>query len=353
MNLRGVWNWYHSENSAWPPGVQTVYLAAGPGGKVWAVTIGIESARVGANPLYHFMLFQDGQWEQVDRHQFGLTHPFTNVGCFHCDPAGRLWLHLQTHNRKGEAIGCFDGQSSIIFRADEKGLPSEILAMDFASDAEGNCWMAMASLGVYYCKDERWQRFSLIDDCSDGWVSSITADHKGRLWFVARRPKTTLFLCYDGKQCYVYAEAPVGCDLGLKAFDVDRAGNVWAGCFYPGKKRGAGLWMLEVETKQWHRYSRRNSALPDYELYNIAFDKAGRTWIASGEGLTIFEGEQSANWWVSMPGVAHRPIGVDAMSPDWDKAEKQLMNLMSPIIADTQGRIWAASYEGVGVFLEA
>jgi hypothetical protein len=352
MNLRGTWNWYYSENSLWPSGAWTRYLSAGPDRQVWAVTVQPKGKNAGVNDLYSLMHFHGEKWQLIDARQAGLTNAFAHIGRVHCDPNGRLWLYLEARSHKHDVISCFDRQSAILFHAHEKGLPSEIVVLDFASDAEGNCWVAMGSLGVYYFREGSWHRFFLIEEGGEGFVSNIALDHKGHLWFVVRRPKAATFLWYDGKQCHVYAEAPIDYYLGLKTFAVDKLGKLWIGCLAQENQRGGGLWTLEVGEKEWLRYTHRNSALPDHEIYDIAFDRAGRIWAAGGDSLTIFEGGHSVNWSVAMPGVAHRPIPSGAILPDWSKAEKQLIPLFSPIAADSLGQVWAACGEGLARFSE-
>jgi len=292
-----------------------------------------------------FLRFENDNWTLFPLGEYGLPQVDYPLRQITSDSLGRLWFYDPPHT-----IFCFDGEKCGAFHSGQKGLPSDmvninLLSNPFVHDAKGDLWVAMGPTGFYHFDGTNWQKLSKEKHrLTDGWVTKATLDFVGRLWFTIQQSKSTQFVCYDGKQCRVYADVPVGFEEAvIQAFAVDRKGRL----FVSWEHMSDGLWVIDPKDNTFQKMTTFNSALPGNEIISVTLDKSGRVWVGAFEGgVTIFQGNQSVYWSAFTPGVIQVP---------GDDHDPKIL-LSYDLVANNNGQIWARSYdgknEGVCTFIE-
>ncbi|MDX1523506.1 MAG: two-component regulator propeller domain-containing protein, partial [Anaerolineae bacterium] len=260
------------------------------------------------------------------------------------DKAGRKWIGGLT------GLTVFDGQSWQHYTS-ASGLLYENVSV-LAQDLAGDIWVGYSGGGLSRLTpspdegldEQRWQHFSLATDAAGNTVIDLATDRAGRLWF------------------------STGFDLGM--FD----GQSWT-LYRTGADR-AGMPSPTVEPPPHAPLIQPQVVTigPEHPAYygvsGLAADPAGPVWIANGQGLARFDGQQWQQYVLEGNHGNMKPMIVNAATGQvwgayssggvsvFDGQNRYITNQLNglprdgvyAIAADPAGRVWFGSNAGVTVF---
>ena len=312
---------------------ENVYsLAFGPRGQTWLGT-----AR-GVSQL------NGTRWMDLSTATGG---PHATITALAVSPAGYLWAGYNG------GVAKYDGSAWTYYGAAEGLTAAQVSALVF--DQSGRIWAGAAPDraagrvgGLYVFADGTWREV-VVNRTRSGasgtapqpvgdWISALAVDAAGQLWVGARSyPLAKPGFVVGGVS--VSAAEALGDAAGeggdttwtvhtpgdglvsdyVTALAVDVAGKYWIGTQY-------GLSMFDGET--WTTYTTVNG-LPNNYVTGLAADAASGLWVTTwGGGATYFDGETFAD--VTTLGLADRVV--------------------NSIAEDTEGNIWFATEGGVSRF---
>jgi ligand-binding sensor domain-containing protein len=143
-------------------------------------------------------------------------------------------------------------------------------------------------------------------------ITALAVDPKGMVWLGLGDGSVSTF---DGKTWNRYAEG----DAGLESFHeviamaFDQQGRLWMG------NDGGGVYVFDGETWETAQEakSERNTVNIEYEIKDIAIDKKGQVWIATMEGLSVYDGESWIRYTPQNSSDILRALAVDASGRIW------------------------------------
>ena len=361
MNLRGTWKYYHSGNSPLPEGMHIRYITACPEGHIWAaihqvIIRKVKGAEYFDGLTHGLMKYHQNQWHLYLVGEAGLPSSLGKMSMLlmACDDIGRLWMYLMPNSSR-HILCCYNGSASKLFLAGKNGLPDSVSVYAFTFDTQNRCWAIMGPAGVYYFDGTIWQKSTIMDFVpKNSWITHGTCNHKGQLCFAIQSPTSTKFVkqVSDG-QYENLAEMPFGYMNSLvKALRFDSNDLLWVGCDDYSDDSNFVLFVLDPQGNS-RSYTNKNSAFPDNQIRDIAVDNKGRVWVASGMGLTIFDKDESVNWGFVMPNIPHKPISMEAISPNLDNVDDDsLVTVGTQVVSDNIDHVWSISHSGVSEFSE-
>jgi signal transduction histidine kinase/ligand-binding sensor domain-containing protein len=216
----------------------------------------------------------------------------------------------------------------------KQGLRSEAVT-SLSADNEGHLWVSQWLGGV--------QRFSFATESfsqqllfgaerqktRESEIKGILADSKGRVWMFPHFLQPHI---YDTETAIMFSAANKGkfppeiftIDYGVMAAE-EQGGNIWIaaahGLFkYSGQFKLAGFYNSQADT----------ASIPMAAITNVFIDPENRVWIATSEGLELYDRETGGFKHISrLPGFPKIFYGLQQ---------------------DTLGRIWFTSQQGLGMF---
>ena len=230
-----------------------------------------------------------GSWEQglllmhSDGHLEQVLNPATQ----------KMGSHIHTLFERSDdciCIGCDDG--IICFnphtRACSRLLPLQSLSDRFVysivSDAEGGLWAGTFYGGVVYVSpvDKRFSSFTADDGLAGNVVSRFCEDRQGRVWIASDDGGLMCFL----PQTHTFASYAHQAELGHQnAHALALKGSqLWIGTYTNG------VFVLNTDNGQLRHYthSASTNSLDDNSSYAILHDSKGRTWVATMQGLNLY-----------------------------------------------------------------
>lgn len=181
------------------------------------------------------------------------------------DERARLWLGYQGEGGFGRFV-----EPSSLARIGKNDLPNG--ATDFASDREGNVWVATEEGLFKYKDDQEVAHYSLKDGLRNDKIITIHFDRSGSLWLGT----------YDGLSVFKagkfvnYHDQP-NCPQGfVRAIYEDAEGVLWFGTY------GDGL----VRLKEGKCFNYRvENGLFNNGVFAILEDNRGNFWMSSNRGI--------------------------------------------------------------------
>lgn len=238
----------------------------------------------------------------------------TSVRTVAVDRSGIPWfgshegLHLYEEGRWKLAYGDTDLPS----------VPDGPKVIDLALDKEGRVWASTAGgqLKVFANrvldpKPEYIPRFG---------VSLLEADPEGRIYAGPSEAGLALFARFDGISWKGIYSPPECADCVPNGIAFDTAGVHWI-----ATKEGLFLYDAAGE---WTHFAPNNSALPAKNLSSVATDRRGMVYMTHAMGLSVYDG---ATW------------------KTYGKADFQgRRESLSKVKVDPKGRVWVTSGGSVG-----
>jgi len=244
--------------------------------------------------------------------------PDNTLQCLYLDNMGILWVGTY---KNGLAFH-YEGQTTFA------NIPIGDVCTIAESD-NGDLWCGMNDSGIIQYSpatgQTRHYEMSSTHLGSDIVVCSLRA-HDGALWFGSYRGGLT---CYRNGTFTAYRKSAGGLTSdNIWSIVEDRNGNIILGTL------GAGLQILNPNTKKFTTYNRANSGLECDYISSLCFDTNGNIIIGHAQDFSI------------MNAVTHKIT-------NYHKTRSG-KNFSSPtvnqIYCDTRGLIWSATASGLNVY---
>lgn len=292
----------------------------------------------------------------------------------------KLGLHIHTLFERSSdciCIGCDNG--IICFNPNTKQynrlLENEGLSDRFVysiiSDTEGGMWIGTFYGGVTYVSpvSKRFEAYSMDDSTTglDGNViSRFCEDKHGRIWIASDDGG---LMCYDPEEQsfidYPHKDILSHQNTHALSFCGD---ELWIGTYT------SGVLVLNIETGKLDQYTqtRYSHSLDNSSSYAIYTDKRGHVWVATMEGLNLFnhqkkefdrigkvnsmiidiDEDRKGNLWLSTQGgglwkynIAHKEFK-QYLHNDKDKHSLP-DNQVNCSIVDENGHLWIGTFSGL------
>ena len=264
-----------------------------------------------------------GTWEQglLLMHSDGRVEQVLNP------QSSKVGWHIHTLYEQTDGnicIGCDDGMIILNTKTREWQKYGDRFVYAITTDTEGGMWIGTFYNGVRYVSPvgKRFDGFSMADGLTGNVISRFCEDRQGRLWVGSDDGG---LMCYSPKeQRFVgYPHQDVLSKRNVHALTLDSDNNLWIGTYTDG------VMVLNLATGRLRQYTQTSAvnSLDNSSSYAIHLDKHDRIWVATMEGLNLYDKKQDA--FVRI-GKTH------AITIDIDE--------------DKEGNLWLAS-QGEGLWL--
>ena len=264
-----------------------------------------------------------GTWEQglLLMHSDGRVEQVLNP------QSSKVGWHIHTMYEQTDGnicIGCDDGMIILNTKTREWQKYGDRFVYAITTDTEGGMWIGTFYNGVRYVSPvgKRFDGFSMADGLTGNVISRFCEDRQGRVWVGSDDGG---LMCYSPKeQRFVgYPHQDVLSKRNVHALTLDSDNNLWIGTYTDG------VMVLNLATGRLRQYTQTSAvnSLDNSSSYAIYLDKHDRIWVATMEGLNLYDKKQDA--FVRI-GKTH------AITIDIDE--------------DKEGNLWLAS-QGEGLWL--
>ena len=199
----------------------------------------------------------------------GDTKPTNRVNVLHQDGAGRIWA--------GTDAGLFRLEETTTgrsFRRVELDLPPDPHTWGieaFAEDREGNLWIGSAWGLWRRSSDEQLVHYTLRPTSDRDWVPAVLVDREGKLWIGHETGLAQLVSLGEAAEVRWYTSADGLAGDIVVGLHETADGRIWIAT-------GAGL--TEFDGRRFRSYNRSHGLTSDI-LIGFAEDRDGNLWINS------------------------------------------------------------------------
>lgn len=213
------------------------------------------------------------------------------------DPKGRVWISGSRNSSSDQAgyLAFLDGSTWQEFSADQVGLNPHTNGFGF--DSTGRVWIVVPEGAAVY-DGSSWKAYAMetSEDCIWG---ALAIDRSDRVWLGGEGCGVLIF---HGNK-WVKLQANPSISDNVSVLTVDPQGRVWV-----GTSQGEGLYIFDKSG--WTAYPIKTipylNAKKRVLIRDIAFDSAGRAWIATNIGLVDVYlsaiDRDKPNWGGEIPG---------------------------------------------------
>ncbi len=214
--------------------------------------------------------------------------------------------------------------------------PAQLFACDLSkSDQNGNLWLVGSinkdtwhhgdAYTIYKFDGSQWYDYSPPTSFGYHGCSSIAFQNDGKIWFTTTDNGAYM---YDGTSWQQYKSSVF---TGANSMAIDNIENKWF---------ATSTGLVKLAASNWTIFNSSNSGLKFNIVNDLAVDKNGDIWLATGSfdeiGDTItgriakFDG---TNW------MYYKPFN-----------DEQGLNSVYTVAIDPNGKIWAGTVYGLSVF---
>jgi ligand-binding sensor domain-containing protein len=263
--------------------------------------------------------------------------PNKNVFGITEDMQGNLWF--ATYG----GIVKYDGTNWITF-LESNGLVAKYEFHSILADSKGNIWVSNEARGLMVYNGSVWEDyylsairmyedskgilwlgtsdgyykdgiFSRIPGVTDNWVSSISEDKQGNIWFGLYSGGAAR---YDGSDWTIITTADGLPSNRVQTLAADDKGNIWI-----GTDKG----LVKYDGKNCFVYTTYDG-LADNVIFGIAEDNRGNMWFAThASGCSVFNG---MNWFTYT----------------MEKDIPSQHDYINTVVRDFNGNMWLGTYDG-------
>lgn len=319
-----------------------------------------------------------------------------NVTCSAVDIDDRLWIGTY-----GGGISVFDGSKWKTYNLQNSGLGSNNIT-SIKIDTNGNKWITTYS-GAYMFNNTSWTHIAglpsgtvysvIVDKDNNKWfttyngvakynngilkifntknsgllsdiVRDVAIDSKGRKWFVGPRE----IAMYDDNEWFsrqLFEEGDFGENTNdISCLAIDKNDNCYIGT-------AKGVYTFDRDSLTAN-YKTSNSNIISNTITSIEIDTSGNIWCGVYGGISVFNGKDWNNIYISTPTVNSNnvfSIAIDKQGRRWFGCENGVSVfddngwttyssansglkcwLVSAIACDRKGNMWFGGDEGIFVF---
>lgn len=209
--------------------------------------------------------------------------PRGSILAVHADREDRVWLGM----RAGGGLTRFDPQTGefTTFRhdpADSASLPADSITA-IAEDRSGRIWVGLLGHGLA-CFEAETGNFAHFPGHGEqllGTINDLVEDRAGRIWVATVGGGLWRFFPATGE----FEPALAGGPANLVSLNVDKNDTVWIGSV------GGGLGRFDPSSGRFEAFTKTNSSLPHWSVFETLTDDEGRIWASTGAGLSRFDPE--------------------------------------------------------------
>jgi PAS domain S-box-containing protein len=199
------------------------------------------------------------------------------------DSRGDLWFASLIPAR--EVLTRWERSTGKFHRySDADGLPPFNAPTAFYEDPHGNLWIGFRDGGLARHRDGRFTLLTAASGLPAGNISNLMGDRAGRLWFTNRSNLLRIDDINASPLKPVLVAGPRELRGGaLTRAAQDRAGNVYA---------MTGVGMFRINPAGGDRIDGLftvGEGLADNEVYSTYCDPRGNLWLATGQGLSMYQ----------------------------------------------------------------
>jgi ligand-binding sensor domain-containing protein len=232
-----------------------------------------------------------------------------NVICLDVDASDAIWFGTQL------GVSVFDGVTwtDHTVALDSGLVDNNILAIYVASS--GDVW-AGTDFGASVYSGGSWTTYTTADGLGNNQIKCITEDLDGDIWFGTNNGASE----FNGTTWTSLGTAeglPFG---GVATMTVHSNGDIWMGTGLSGVKIYDGAAFTELTTAD---------GLVDDRIRSILFDSADERWVATSEGISVFDNGNAHS--------TNHTIIFTLPAPD-------TLNPMEDLKMDSEGIVWAGVY---------
>jgi two-component system, sensor histidine kinase ChiS len=243
------------------------------------------------------------------------------------DDEGLIWIGIYEGLVRFNPALEATGELAITMYTTANGLISNRIRSVFA-DSKGSIWLGTnEGLSEFRRGDSTFVNYTTLQGLSNNEITSITEDNSGSIWIGTRGGGLSR---YDGSSVVEFT-AKQGLPVKtVYAITEDQEGNLWMG----GNQ--GGIVKFEI-----NRHETRGKAMPsggdgflnfttsqgltDQVIVTMVFDKTGKLWFGSADGLSRFDGRSVVTY---------------------GSQQRLIDNSVVSLEVDSKGNIWIGTFEG-------
>jgi ligand-binding sensor domain-containing protein len=185
-------------------------------------------------------------------------------------------------------------------------------------------------------QDLKFERYSVLDGLSQGWIQSIQQDHKGFMWFGTNNGLNR----FDGHSFKNYlsdGDDPTSLNANrISALFEDSKGRLWIGC----GSEGGGLHIYDRNKDNFIRI------LPDKEIpldpggnnvRKIAQDTSGNLWLGTNSGVLMFNPDSGKKDFLQFNNEPKFPSNISS-------------GIIDALFVDSKNKTWIGTAAGLYLF---
>jgi ligand-binding sensor domain-containing protein len=274
--------------------------------------------------------------------------PNDNIWCAMMDREGQLWFGTD-----GSGVLRYTGDRFVTFTATD-GLCSDQV-MNITADATGDLWLGTYGNGI--CRMDAMAMVTTLDGLPNNTIWCGLLDRQGRMWFGTSGGLSRI---ENGRVVLPAGDQALSDQRVLSLFEA-ADGTIWCGT-------REGLSSIGIDGRLTTRGAGDHG--PGRSIRSIAQDERGRLWLATDEGISMFDGKDFERY-TTAEGLADNAVFcllLDARSRIWAGTANGLScladgrfqtvrlgqdfgsNYIDLLIGSSDGRLWAGTNNGLFAF---
>jgi len=192
------------------------------------------------------------------------------ISCFAEDESGNIWVG----SRDG-GVSCFSPTSHQFLDFPGREQVSSMHVNGLSIDGD-HLWITTYADGLNTLNIRTGQIRNYTNELPNNYLYSTLRDRKGNMWFGS----TSAIYFYDAETKHFTFKNDI--DVLPEAILEDTGGRIWFATV------GKGVFRYDPSEDTWKQYDQQNG-LPVNIVSHICQDRHGRLWIATEEGLCLFD----------------------------------------------------------------